>query len=73
MSKCVVLFYPFFHPVIRDKGVDQRSPYGSLQSYLFYDLFGTSKSSEIFPDVIQSSEEFHLLETKLLRLCSKKF
>lgn len=55
----------FFHPVSRAEGVDQGSPYGSLQSYLFYDLFGTTKSSEIFPDAIQSSEEFYLLETKL--------
>lgn len=53
--------------------MDQGSPHGSLQSYLFYDLFGTTKSSEIFPDVIQSSEEFHVLEIKIFRLYSKQF
>lgn len=61
-----------FYPVIREEGVGQSSPYGSLQSYLFYELFGTTKSSEIFPDVIQSSEEFHLPEIKLLYSVQKR-
>lgn len=58
---------------MRGEGVDQGPPHGLLQSYLFYDVFGTTESSEIFPDVIQSSEEFHVLEIKIFRLCSKSF